>query len=258
MRTSPFADLVESIPVAGNLFVSKMRARHRRMILSYLWLFVPGLVVMIGFMAIRSQKVMLVGDTGIPYGVYVLTGMVLWQSVNDAIAMPIAQLGAHRRFLFRAAVPHEVVLLAGLGEVLFNSAIRLILLFIVALIAGMPFAPSWALVPLATLSLTLLGLGVGLCLAPYGLLFDDVGRAITLFSSMLLLVTPIVYTLPPGSPLALNPLVPALEVARAWLAGEFPPLPLALLIQVLAALALIGFGWAQYRLARPHLAARLG
>ena len=226
--------------------------------LSYLWLFLPSLAFMGVFVAIRSQEVLLIGEVGIPYGVYVLSGMILWQGVNEAISMPIAQLGAHRQFLFRAAVPHEVVLLAGLGEVLFNSAIRLLLLLVVALIAGIPVAASWAMVPVASLSLTLLGLGIGLCLAPYGMLFDDIARGIALLSSALLLATPIVYTLPPGSPLRFNPLVPAIEAGRAWLAGGSAPMPGALLIQILVALALVVIGWAQYRSARPHLAARLG
>lgn len=257
-RSQAFSDISQSISVARDLFVSKMRSRHRRLMLSYLWLFLPSLAFMGVFVAIRSHEVLLVGEVGIPYGVYVLSGMILWQGVNEAMSMPIAQLGAHRQFLFRAAVPHEVVLLAGLGEVLFNSAIRLVLLLVVALIAGIPVAASWALVPVASLSLTLLGLGVGLCLAPYGLLFDDIARGLGLLSSVLLLATPIVYTLPPGSPLRFNPLVPAIEAGRAWLAGGSAPMPGALLIQILVAFALVVIGWAQYRAARPHLAARLG
>lgn len=250
--------LARSLSVAKGLFVSKLRARHRRLMLSYLWLFAPGLVFMVVFVAIRAHEVLTFGATPLPYGAYVLTGMLLWQTVTEAISMPIGQLGAHRQFLFRAAVPHEVVLIAGLLEALFNGAIRLILLLLMALIIGVAPAPGWALVPFAFVALILLGLGIGLCLAPYGLLFEDVGRGIALLSSALLLVTPIVYSLPPGSPLRYNPLVPAVEAARAWLAGEAAPMPLALAVQVVAAMVLIGIGWMHYRVARPHLAARLG
>lgn len=254
----PMTAFSRLLALARDLFVAKLRGRHRRMMLSYVWLFAPSLIFMTVFITIRAQQVLTLGDFHLPYGVYVLTGMVLWQSVTEAMAMPIGQLAAHRQFLFRAAVPHEVVLIAGLFEALFNAAIRLVLLLLVALIAGMTPSPAWALVPFAGIALILLGLGIGLCLAPYGLLFEDVGRALALFSSALLLVTPIVYTLPPDSLLHYNPMVPALEAARAWLAGNAAPALLALAVQIVAALALIGIGWAQYRVARPHLAARLG
>jgi ABC-type polysaccharide/polyol phosphate export permease len=69
-------------------------------------------------------------------------------------------------------------------------------------------------------------------------------------------VTPVFYRIPPGSPLRFNPVAPLIETARNWLTGAGAA-PGFLLVTAVAALLLV-LAWLLYRLARPHIVARLG
>ena len=101
-----------------------------------------------------------------------------------------------------------------------------------------------------------LGWGMGLCMVPIGLLYDDIGRAITIGSLLGIFVCPIAFVIPGDSILSYNPLIPLFDTARASLNASFDLGNLiALLIGLAIALIFFFVGGALYRLAQPHLIA---
>ncbi|MFP5247825.1 MAG: ABC transporter permease [Thermoanaerobaculia bacterium] len=249
-------DLLRSPAVAWRLFRSNLRARHRRAWLGYLWLLLPTLGTTAVWVYVRWRGLVDIPSGGMPYPVYVLTGMVFWQTFADALHAPLQQLTAGKQMLTRSRVPQEALILAGLYEVLLNCAIRVAVLGVVLFAFGMPVATTALLLPFGILALALLGLALGLWLAPLGMLYDDVGRAITLGTTFWMFLTPVLYPTPRYGILRLNPVTPLLETSRAWLLGgqtngRFVPVVLASLVALTAA-------WLFHRLARPHVVARLG
>lgn len=249
-------DLRASAYPAAILFRSSLRARHRRAWLGYLWLVVPALATAMACTVLHASKIVAVSATALPYPLFVLTGMMLWQCFWDAIAMPQQQLAAHRQMLTRTPVPPEAVLLAGLCELAMTAAIRLGLMVVAAAVIGPPAAASWLLLPVGAAALIGVGLAVGLFLAPVGLLYDDVGRAIGLLGTFALLLSPVLYPVPAGSVLRFNPIAPLLDGARGSLTGVGYT-PAFFIIGALGPLGVV-LGWLGYRLARTHLAERLG
>jgi lipopolysaccharide transport system permease protein len=79
---------------------------------------------------------------------------------------------------------------------------------------------------------------------------------LTLVAGFWFFLTPIVYPGPASGWLRFNPVTPLLETSRSWLAG-MEVAPGFFLIVGLAAVALAA-AWLLYRLARPHVIARLG
>jgi hypothetical protein len=67
--------------------------------------------------------------------------------------------------------------------------------------------------------LMILGTGLGLLLAPFGLLYKDVGRTIALISPLWMLLTPVIYPLPSGAAGTLmawvNPPAATIHIARS-------------------------------------------
>ena len=244
-------------PAAGFvLFRASLRARHRRLWLGYAWLLLPGIMFALIFTMIRANRLIILPETILPYPIFVLAGIYLWQSFIDALNMPLQQFTTHRHFLANNAVAHEAVLFAGLLELLLNMAIRLTLLFVAAAIAGVLPLAAWLLLPFGAALLILLGSGVGLFITPLGLLYDDVSRAIGLIAGFAIFLTPVFYALPPGSLLWLNPVTPLLDGTRGWLRAA----PVGWSFYLVAALALATclLAWGLYRVARPHLLARTG
>ncbi|HEV2865229.1 MAG TPA: hypothetical protein VGX37_01825 [Allosphingosinicella sp.] len=249
-------DLRRSFAIAWRLFGAGLRARHRRSLLGYVWLFVPAAAATAICVYLQSHRVFGVGPTALPYAVHVLAGMVLWQVFVDALNAPLQQLSASRQMIGRTPVPHEAVVLGGVFEVALNALVRLVVLAVVILAFGIVPAPSAALLPLAMVSLALLGLALGLFAAPLGLLYDDVRSGLLLVATVWFFLTPIIYP-PTGSGLLrFNPVTPLIETGRGWILGPGTA-PGFFLVVGLSLLGLIA-AWFVYRLARPHVVARLG
>jgi len=254
--SAALADLRRA-PAAGFvLFRASLRARHRRLWLGYAWLLLPGIMFALIFTMIRANRLIIMPETILPYPIFVLAGIYLWQSFIDALNMPLQQFTTHRHFLANNAVAHEAVLFAGLLELLLNMAIRLILLFVAAAIAGLLPVATWLLLPLGAALLILLGFGAGLLLTPLGLLYDDVSRAIGLVAGFAIFLTPVFYAVPPDSLLWFNPVTPLLDGTRGWLRAA--PVGGSFLLVAALALAACVLAWGLYRVARPHLLARAG
>lgn len=251
-----FADLARSRAAAGALFVANLRAQHRRAWLGYLWLLIPALATAGLCALMQSRRIVAVGATELPYPLFVLSGMVLWQAFLDGLNAPLDQLGRARQMITRSAAPHEAIIGAGILQALLGAGIRLAVLAAALALFRAPLAPTALLFPLGLLALLVLGAAAGLLAAPLGLLYDDVSRALFLGAALLFFLTPVAYPLPADGLFRLNPVGILLGQARHWLTGGgLDPLFVAVTAAAFAALVI---AWLFYRLARPHVIARLG
>ncbi|HEY0026531.1 MAG TPA: ABC transporter permease [Allosphingosinicella sp.] len=249
-------DLRAGLPIGVRLFRSNLQARYRRSRLGYVWLLLPALGTAALAAFIQSRRIVAVAPTELPYPLFVLAGIILWQLFGEALNAPMQQLNAGRQLITRSRVPHEALIAAGALEVLLNAGIRLLVLLVAFAWFGIAFSPAMLLVPLGVVALAVLGLAIGMLLAPIGLLYDDVGRGLTLLLSFGFFVTPIVYPIPAGSPLRFNPLAPLIETVRHGIAGAGAA-PGFWIVGAGGAVLLV-LAWLFYRLARPHFLARLG
>lgn len=249
-------DLARSRGVAWQLFRGNLQARHRRAWLGYLWLVLPSIATTVVWVYVQRRGIVAVPTPGVPYPVYVLSGMVLWQVFTDALNAPLQQLGAGKQIITRSRVPHEALILAGAIEVFANCAVRLTILAALLVAFRVPLASTAILVPIGIVALAILGLALGLLAAPAGMLYDDVARAIVIATTFWFFLTPIIYRLPHAGLLRLNPVTPLLDTTRAWLLSGDATSGFAT-VTILATATLV-VAWLFHRLARPHLIARLG
>lgn len=258
---SLWSDLRVSPPVAWRLFLHSLRAGYRQSWLGYFWLLLPPLATAATWVYLNAANILRVSPTNVPYPVYVLAGTLLWQVFAESLLSPLQQLSSARKILTKSRTPHEALLLAGLVEVLFNFVVRLAMLLPVFIWFGTPWNLSLLLVPLGVLSLLVAGFTIGLALTPLGLLYQDVSRGLTLTIGFWFFLTPVIYPLPAnrvGSLLGtLNPVTPLLVTTREWLTLGTPATARGFMPVVGLSLLCLGAAWLQYRLARPHLIARL-
>ena len=248
-------DLRAAPRIGLRLFAAQMRGRARRSLLGHLWLVLPAAAVTLLCVYLQSLGVLAAGPTAMPYPLYVLSGVLLWQIFVEALNQPVQQLLAARHLISRSPVPHEAILLGAAFDVLVSAAIRLALLLAAFWIYGAPALPGAGLVP-GVAGLILLGFSIGLWVAPWALLYDDARHALTMLTTFWFFLTPVAYRAIPHGFVALNPVTPLLETARSSLAGGGVSgglLPVA----AIAAVLLVA-GWLLYRLARPHVVERLG
>ncbi|HYK04886.1 MAG TPA: ABC transporter permease [Thermoanaerobaculia bacterium] len=250
-------DLRNTATVAWHLFRRNVQVRYRRTWLGYAWLLLPIIATTLVWVYINARRLVVIAAPEIPYPVHVLAGMALWQTFVDALNAPLQQLAAGRQLVTRSRVPLEALVLAGVLEALSNCAVRLVVLASMLITYDVPIGWSVLFAPLGIAALMLLGLAFGVFLAPVGLLYDDVGRAVVMVTGLWFFLTPVIYRAPEEGILRLNPVTPLLETTRAWLTSSAPAADGFVLVTAAAA-ALLVVAWVLLRLARPHVVERLG
>lgn len=256
-----FADLLASRGLAWRLFVRNLSAQYRQTMFGYIWAFLPPLFSMAVWVYLNYQKVIDVRDPGMPYPLFVLTGTVLWQIFVDALNSPLKLVTESKSMLAKINFPREALILAGVGEVLFNFMIRILLL--VGIFIWFKTLPPLSIlyVPIGVLMLMLLGLMFGILMTPLGILYTDVSRAIVILAQFWFFLTPVIYPIPEGGIAAvmahLNPVTPILTTTREWMTIGCPTQMGGFCLVSLLTLVFLLFGWLVYRIAMPHIIARI-
>lgn len=253
--------LLAARELAWRLLVRNIQAQYRQPLLGYFWIILPALATTLLWIFLNQSQILDVGETDIPYPVYVLVGTLLWQGFVDALNSPFQQLAASEGLLTKINFPKEAIIMAGLGEVLFNSAIRMLLLLVVFLWFRIAVPATILLAPIGILALLTLGATLGLLLAPLGMLYPDIQRGINIMIPLWFFITPVVYSPPTTWPAVLiaklNPVSPLLITTRELLTtGTLSQAGYFLLMVCLMPLLLIS-SWVFYRLAMPHLIVRM-
>ena len=256
-----FRDLRRGQDLGWRLAVRDVQAQYRQAYLGLIWAFIAPLSTTIVWLFLSGTGIVRVGETNLPYPVYIVTGTILWSILIDAMNAPLQQTQAARDMLAKLNFPREGILLSGMYQVLFNAGIKLLILLAALLILG--FNPGWglALFPLGILSLVLVGSVIGLLITPVGMLYTDIGRAVPLIMNFVMYLTPVVFPMPKEGWVAtlfeINPLTPIILTSRDWLTG-FSPEHLVYFLAVNAiAVVLFLLAWSAYRLAMPILIERM-
>ena len=262
MAREMLRDLAASRELAWRLTVRDLSAQYRQAILGFLWAIILPLANTLIWIFLSRSGVVNVSDTALPYPVYVFTGTMLWAILMDAMNAPLQIATASKSMLAKINFPREALLVSGIYQTLVNALIKVALLILALLAMGV--YPDWSvlLFPIGLLSLILVGTVIGLALAPIGLLYTDVGKAIPLLMQFLMYLTPVVFAMPKSGISAtlfqLNPLTPLILTARDWLTG-FTPEYLGYFVVVNGvAIALLLVFWVVFRLAMPILIERMG
>lgn len=165
-----FSDLLASRDLAWRLAVRDISSQYRQTFLGFLWALINPLATTVTWVFLSGAGIISVGETAQPYPVYVFTGTMLWGILMEAMNAPLAQTNAARGMLAKLNFPREALLLSGIYQTLFNSAIKIGLLLAALLVMGI--YPGWSLLlfPLGILSLILVGTAIGLLITPVGML----------------------------------------------------------------------------------------
>jgi lipopolysaccharide transport system permease protein len=256
------ADVWAGRELAWRLFLRDLQAQYRQTILGYVWAFLPPLVAAATFIFLQSQGITRIEGTVIPYPAFAMMGTLLWQVFVDAMQNPLQSFASAKSMLVKINFPREAVLLGGLYMVVFNFFVRLLLVIAVMLWWRVSVDGAVLFFPVAIAGLLTTGFAIGLLLIPVASLYGDISRGIPIVASFWMLLTPVVY--PPraeglaGWLATWNPVSPLIITARETLTAQ----PLSMLgpffIVFACSVCVIFLGLIGFRIAMPHLIARMG
>lgn len=256
-----FSDFWAGRELSWRLLLRNIRGLYRQTLLGLFWAFLPPVANTAVWVFLKKVGVFETGETSVDPVVFILTGMILWQAFIDAFLMPSAALLKSKGMISKLNFPRESLLLVGLGEIVFDLMIRLLLLIPTFMIFQVELHPTILLAPLFIVALILLGTALGLFIMPFGSLYQDVGRFISMMTPFWMIITPVIYPPKlsfPGSLLNwVNPASPILIVARDMLLEGTTDFMTVGLIYAIAAVPLALFGLILYRISIPVLVERM-
>ncbi len=254
-------DLLASRELAWRLLVRDINAQYRQSALGFFWAVVPAIITALGFTFARNSGIVNIGDTELPYPVYVMFSTTLWQTFTASLNAPIGALGKSKAMLARINFPREAIVISQLGQIAFNFSIKLVFIIALFIWFKVPVTPSLLLAPVGLIHLVMLGTAIGLLIAPIGTLYQDVSRLIGIGTGLWLFLTPVVYPVPTqgvfSNIVKFNPVTPLLVTTRELATTGVVSNPQGFwLVSVIAVVALV-IGWVLYRQAMPYVIERI-
>lgn len=217
-------DMLGSRFLAKQLAIRDIKAQYRQSYLGIIWAFITPLSTALVWIVLSKSGTVTLSDTGVPYPVFVFAGTLLWSIVIESINAPMANTNGAKSILSKINFPKEALILSGVYKLISNSFVKIVLLLVFLIVYGVGFHYSILLFPLAFFGIIFFGTTIGLFITPLGMLYNDVGKIISMGLSFLMYATPVVYTIPKTGLLKtlmeINPLTPLLLTTRNLLFGQ--------------------------------------
>ena len=254
------ADIYNSRFLAKQITVRDIKAQYRKSYLGILWAFITPLTTAFVWIFLNATGTVKLSDTGVPYPVFVFSGTLLWSIIKEAINTPAGSTAGSMGIITKINFPKEALIVSGVYQLLFNSSIKIVMLFVFVFVFGVGFHFSMLLFPITVLVAVFVGITIGLFLAPILMLYGDVGRLNNFILNFMMYVTPVIYIIPKKGILKtlmeLNPFTPIILTGRDVLVGMFPQYLGYYFIVLGCCIPLFFMGLVLYRIAIPIIVER--
>ncbi|KQM44707.1 ABC transporter permease [Chryseobacterium sp. Leaf201] len=192
-----YKDIRSSNFLAYQMAKRDLQSQYRQSFLGFFWAFAPIITNSLVWIFLSSSGTVNVNaDSSIPYIVFVVIGTTLWSIFTEALLIPLTSVNGARSILSKINFPKEALLISGFYKMLFNLALKLILVAGILLIYGIKPGIGIVLFPFILLVITLFSFCIGLLLTPIGLIYTDISKLLTTAVSFIMYITPVVYAVP--------------------------------------------------------------
>ena len=195
-------EALSSRELTWRLFIRDFSARYKQSVLGVAWAVILPIIAVGTFVILNRSGLLNVGDTGVPYPVYALLGLTIWQVFAGGLTACSNAIISGGSMVIKINFPKETLVIAAMGQAIFELLVRIILLAIVMII--FQASPTWTVVffPVTLLPLVMLTLGLGLSLSLINVVLRDVASIVTLTTTFLMFLTPVIYPAPNTGSLA--------------------------------------------------------
>lgn len=256
-----FRNMVDGHSLAMRFTIRNLKGQYRQSLLGFAWALIPPFAIAAIWIFLRSKGVLSTGDLGMPYPFFVFTGSLMWQMFAEAIQSPLKNVSSNQKILTKVNFPREALLLSGFYELLFNTAIKVLIIVLLLFHFGVEFNSQIAWFPLGIIVLLIVGFTLGTLLTPIGLLYNDVSKGLPVVLPFLLYLSPVIYPVgneEPGILFRANPASVLIDSSRAWLSGQTSSLQPDLWIHAAIFLVLFLVSLVVYRATLPIIIERIG
>jgi len=184
--------------VIYRLVASNISGQFRQSYIGYMWIALPPIATTLVFSVLRQANIVNVpmAAGAMPYALFALLGTTLWGFFSSVALSATGSIGGAGALVSKVYFPREVLVLTSVGQNLATILVRVGVLLLSLLVFR--YAPPWQALfaPLFLLPLLLLGLGMGMFLAPLHTVMPDIGRIVGFIFQFGMFMAPTIYPTP--------------------------------------------------------------
>ena len=204
-----------------------VKVRYKQTVVGVVWVIGQPLLLMTVF-ALFLGRWAHVPSNGMPYPLFVLPALLLWQLFSGGLNDSANSLVANERLITKVYFPRLVIPASATLAPVVDFMVGAVVLIVVAFLYGAHLSTALLFAPLFVIVAIVAAFGAGLWLSALNVQYRDVRYLLGFLSQFWFFVTPIVY---PSSIVpakwralyALNPLAGAIEGFRWAVAGGAQP-----------------------------------
>ncbi len=254
-------ELIISRELIWRLFVRDFLAKYRQAVLGIIWALIMPLVMVGTFVFLNRAGLFNIGHTVVPYPVYALLGLSIWQLFATGLTACSNSILQGGSMVVKINFAKESLVIASLAQAIFEFLVRIG--FLIAVFAIYKVVPAWTtiLLPFTLIPLLLFTLSLGFLLSLLTALMRDIPNIVTLAITFLLFLTPVLYPAPKQGLFAVlnkyNLLSPLVTEPRNLVITGYIEQPSQFLVVSLFCLLLFALSWRIFHLVEPRMAERV-
>jgi lipopolysaccharide transport system permease protein len=228
------------------LALKDLKVRYKQTFFGVVWALLQPLVAVLIFTAVFGRAAQLPTD-GIPYPVFVFTGLTIWLYFASAVSSAAQSLVDNRELVSKVYFPRLLAPIAAMMPGLVDLTVSLPIIAVFLVIWSVSPGYQLLLLPLWVLAALFAAFGVGTLLAGLNVRYRDVRFVVPFLLQVWLFATPVVYSISliDGGlryVYALNPMATIVTGFRWSIAGGTAPGPEAFVSAAVVLLSLlVGF-----------------
>jgi len=254
-----FSELFQFRELIWRLFIRDLSAKYKQSLLGNLWVLIMPFVAIGTFMYLGRTGILNIRPTDMPYPLYALIGLSVWQIFTTGLNSGANSLVGAGDLITKISFPREAMVIASMAQSVLEFLIKFVLIVVFFFI--FKFCPSWKIVllPLVLLPLVFLTLGLGLILSLFNGVMRDTGNIVSLLLMFLMFLTPVLYPVPDThlSLLKYNFLSPLINAPRELIAFGHIKHPTLYLFACIFSLLVFLVSWRIFHLAETKISERL-
>lgn len=233
----------------------EIEGRYRGAYLGILWSLAHPLLMLTVYTLVfgvifRSRWPQARSDSLADFALILFAGLSAYSCFSETVSRAAGSIVSVPNYVKKVIFPLEVLPISILGAALFHMLVSISVLLVVHLAIGGGLTWTVILLPLVSLPLIFLALGIGWFVASLGVYIRDVGQAIGIVLQVMFFLTPIFYSIdmipePFRTLVLFNPMAPVTEnFRRVLLWGQLPSFPGTLWwILGTGAVMMLGYAW---------------
>jgi len=253
-------ELASSRELIIRLFIRDFLARYKQSFLGIGWIIIMPVIIIGTFIFMNKSGVLNIGETSIPYPAFALLGLTIYQLFSTGLTATTNSLVNAGSMVVKINFPKESLIISSIAHSIFDFIVRIVLVILVFLFYKIVPSYRAILFPFLLIPLIFLTVGLGFILSLLNCIVRDTTNVVSLLTSFLLFLTPVLYSEPKGmlkNFTRYNIISPLINAPREIVINGYISKSNEYIVATIISFFIFLFCWRFFHLVEPKIAERV-